>query len=95
METLFRFIPEILNKTVMAVIISFYHNWIPLSFAILTAAILKAHVDTEKLKEALLHKTNISILGSVALGAFTPLCSAGGSIYFSLKFISPTTFGFQ
>lgn len=61
----------------MAVITSFSHNWIPLSFAILTAAVLKAHADTEKLKEALLRKTNITILGSVALGAFTPFCSCG------------------
>lgn len=77
METLIKLIPEILSQTIMAVITSLSHNWIPLSFAILTAAVLKAHVDTEKLKAAILHKTNISILGSVALGAFTPFCSCG------------------
>ncbi len=77
METLIKFIPEILSKTLTAVITSLSHNWIPLGFAILTAAILKVHVDTEKLKAAILRKTNISILGSVALGAFTPFCSCG------------------
>lgn len=77
MEALLKFIPEILSQTLTAVVTSFMHNWIPLAFAIITAAILKAHLDTEKLKEALLRKTNISILGSVALGAFTPFCSCG------------------
>lgn len=77
MEALLKLIPEIMNKTLMAVITSLSHNWIPLGFAILTAAVLKAHVDTEKLKETILRKTNISILGSVALGAFTPFCSCG------------------
>lgn len=77
METLIKFIPEILSQAIMAVITSLSHNWIPLGFAILTAAVLKAHVDTEKIKETILRKTNISILGSVALGAFTPFCSCG------------------
>lgn len=77
METLIKFISELLSQTIMAVITSLSHNWLPLGFAILTAAVLKAHIDTEKLKAAILRKTNISILGSVALGAFTPFCSCG------------------
>lgn len=77
MEMLIEFIPSILSQTIMAVITSLSHNWIPLGFAILTAAVLKAHIDTEKLKQIILGKTNISILGSVALGAFTPFCSCG------------------
>ncbi|MFZ3106130.1 MAG: permease [Candidatus Hydromicrobium sp.] len=77
MEKLITLFPEILTGAVMAVITAFAHNWIPLSLAILIAAILKAHVDMEKLKTALLRKSNVSILASVAVGAFTPFCACG------------------
>lgn len=62
---------------VMAIIRSLEHNWIPLTLAILTAAILKAYVDAEWLKQALVKKSNISIWASVGLGAFTPFCACG------------------
>ena len=77
MKNLITLFPEILTKTVMAVIESLIHNWIPLSLAILIAAILKVYVDMEKLKKALLRKSNVSILASVAVGAFTPFCACG------------------
>jgi uncharacterized membrane protein YraQ (UPF0718 family) len=77
MEKLITLFLEIMTKTVMAVIESLIHNWIPLSLAIIIAAILKVYVDTEKLKKALLRKSNISILASVAVGAFTPFCACG------------------
>lgn len=77
METQVKFITELLSQTIMAVITSFSHNWLPLGFAILAAAVLRAHVDTEKLKETILRKTNLSILSSVVLGAFTSFCSCG------------------
>jgi len=68
---------HLLSKMVFAVITSLSHNWIPLSFAILTAAIMTVYMDAEKLKRALIRNTNASIWGSVALGAFTPLCACG------------------
>ncbi len=77
MIEIFSLLPELFSKTIMAVIQSLSHNWIPLSLAILTAAILKAHVDTERLQETLHRRTKISILASVILGAFTPFCACG------------------
>ena len=77
MEKLITLFLGIMTKTVMAVIESLIHNWIPLGLAIIIAAILKVYVDTEKLKKALLRKSNISILASVAIGAFTPFCACG------------------
>jgi len=77
MEKLITLLPKIMTKTVMAVIESLIHNWIPLSLAIVTAAILKVYVDTEKLKTLLLRKSNVSIPASVAVGAFTPFCACG------------------
>ncbi|MBA7509137.1 hypothetical protein ES705_01081 [subsurface metagenome] len=77
MEKLITLLPEIMTKTVMAVIESLIHNWIPLSLTILIAAILTVYVDTEKLKTLLLRKSNVSIPASVAVGAFTPFCACG------------------
>jgi uncharacterized membrane protein YraQ (UPF0718 family) len=68
---------EIMTKMIMTVIGSLIHNWVPLSLAILTAAIMKVYVDSGKLKQALLRNPNVSILVSVAVGAFTPLCACG------------------
>ncbi|GAJ02311.1 unnamed protein product, partial [marine sediment metagenome] len=53
------------------------HNWIPLSLAIFIVAIMTVYIEPEKLKQVLLRKTNVSILASVAVGAFTPLCACG------------------
>lgn len=77
MENLLAFFPEILTETVMAVVESFIHNWIPLSLAIITVAILKARVNTDKLKQVLIKRTKVSIWASVAIGAFTPFCACG------------------
>ena len=68
-----QFITEMMTKVVG----SLMHNWLPLSLAILTAAIMKVVVDPEKLKQALLRKTHISIWASVIVGALTPLCACG------------------
>ena len=56
---------------------SYIHNWLPLSLAIVTAAVLIVYVKPEKIKQALLHRSNVSIPVSVAAGAFTPLCACG------------------
>ena len=68
---------KLLSNMMLAVITSLSHNWIPLSFAILIAALMTVYMDAEKLKRALIRNTNVSIWGSVALGAFTPLCACG------------------
>lgn len=77
MEELINYLPGLLADTITTVITSLIHNWIPLSLAILTAAIMKVYVDAEKLKQSLLKKTKVSIIASVAFGAFTPLCACG------------------
>jgi len=68
---------KLLTEMMMEVIGSLTHNWIPLSLAILIVAIMTVYIEPEKLKQALLRKTNVSILASVAVGAFTPLCACG------------------
>lgn len=72
-----KFLTEILTKMVMEVIGSIIHNWLPLSLAIVIAAIMKVYIDSEKLKKVLLQKPNVSIWASVTVGAFTPLCACG------------------
>jgi uncharacterized membrane protein YraQ (UPF0718 family) len=62
---------------IMAVVTSLEHNWIPLSAAMLVAALMKVYVDIEKLKALLLKKAHVSIWASVGFGAFTPLCACG------------------
>lgn len=56
---------------------SLAHNWIPLLVAVFLAAAMKTYINTEKLKNALLKRTRVSIYASVAFGAFTPLCACG------------------
>jgi len=68
---------KLFTEMIQYVIGSLLHNWLPLSLAILTAAIITVHVNPEKLKQSLLQKSKISIWTSVAFGAFTPLCACG------------------
>jgi uncharacterized membrane protein YraQ (UPF0718 family) len=77
MERLITTFSEIIIKMVTAVIESLMHNWIPLSLAIIIAAVIKVYANTEKLKKILLRKSNISIPASVTVGAFTPFCACG------------------
>ncbi len=77
MEELINSLAGLMADTIASVLTSLYHNWLPLSLAILTATLMKVFVNTEKLKETLLKKTKISILASVIFGAFTPLCACG------------------
>jgi uncharacterized membrane protein YraQ (UPF0718 family) len=77
MQQVFIVFTETMTNMIMIVIGSLMHNWIPLSLAILTAALMKVYSDTEKLKHALLRRPSVSIWASVAVGAFTPLCACG------------------
>ncbi len=77
MEEILNSLPDLLSKTITAVITSLYHNWIPLTLAILTAVLMKVYVDAQKFKNALLKRPNVSIISSVVFGAFTPLCACG------------------
>lgn len=70
-------LPDLLVKTARAAATSLAHNWLPLGLAIATAAILRAHMDAGKIRQALLRRAKVSILASVAFGAFTPFCACG------------------
>ncbi len=77
MEVSINSLSVLLADTITAVLTSLCHNWIPLSLAILTAVLMKVHVNVEKLKQKFLERPKGSILASVAFGAFTPLCACG------------------
>lgn len=77
MENIVASFAELMAQVVMAVIGALVNNWPTLSLAILTVAVLRAYISPEKLKHKLLLKPKVSILGSVAFGAFTPLCAGG------------------
>lgn len=77
MEEIINYLSGTLTDTIASVLTSLYHNWLPLSIAILTASLMKVYVNTEKLKQSLLKKTKVSIFASVTFGAFTPLCACG------------------
>jgi uncharacterized membrane protein YraQ (UPF0718 family) len=67
----------ILLDTLQAVVTSLAHNWLPLALAIVIAAVMKVHADPRRLERALARRKHAAILGSVAVGAFTPLCACG------------------
>ena len=77
MEEFFNFLPGLLANTITEVFKSLSHNWLPLSLAIVTAVLMKVYVNSEKLKQKFLERPKISIVASVAFGAFTPLCACG------------------
>ena len=77
MEEIIKYLSEISADTIASVLTSLYHNWLPLSLAILTASLMKVYINAEKLKQSLLRKPKVSILASVTFGAFTPLCACG------------------
>ena len=77
MEELINFLSVLLADTIAAVFTSLSHNWLPLTLAILTAVLMKVYVNGEKLKQKFLERPKVSILASVAFGAFTPLCACG------------------
>ena len=77
MEKLINSLSALLADTIATVLTSLYHNWLPLSLAILTAVLMKVYVNAEKLKQKFLERPKVSIVASVAFGAFTPLCACG------------------
>lgn len=67
----------LLKDMIIYVIGSLIHNSPYLLLGILIAAVMKVYINPEKLKQVLLKRSNYSITGSVAFGAFTPLCACG------------------
>ncbi|HCT30222.1 MAG TPA: hypothetical protein DIW31_05705 [Bacteroidales bacterium] len=52
-------------------------NWFILLFGILIAVAISVYVDAEKTRKLFLRRPRFLVLGSVAFGAFTPLCACG------------------
>jgi uncharacterized membrane protein YraQ (UPF0718 family) len=77
MENVFMFLPELIKNTLWAVVESLAHNWLPLSMAIIIAAVMQAHIDQEKVKQYIISKPKVSIWASVLFGAVTPFCACG------------------
>ncbi|HYF83948.1 MAG TPA: permease [Clostridia bacterium] len=68
---------NLLKETITYVIGTLIHNAPILAFGILVAAAITVYVDPEKLRQALMKRSGVSIAGSVAFGAFTPFCACG------------------
>ncbi len=77
MESVAAYIGNLLAGMITTVLSSLAHNWWVLSISIVTAVALKTYVDTERLGRFLTRRTRVSILLSVAVGAFTPFCACG------------------
>ncbi len=74
---MFKMIGDLLFQMIMEVLAALRHNWLTFSIAILLVSVLRAYINVEELKQKLLAKPKVSILGSVAFGILTPLCAAG------------------
>lgn len=77
MEEVIKYLSGLLADMIASVLTSLYHNWIPISLAIITVALMKVYINAEKLKQSLINKPKVSIIASVTFGAFTPLCACG------------------
>jgi uncharacterized membrane protein YraQ (UPF0718 family) len=77
METALAYIGNLFTGMVWAVLNSLAHNAWVLAISIVTAVALKTYVDSSKLTKFLMRRTRVSILLSVAVGAFTPFCACG------------------
>ena len=77
MKSALGFIGNLLTGMLTTVLNTLAHNWWVLLISIVMAVALKTYVDTEKLGKFLTGRTRVSILASVAVGAFTPFCACG------------------
>lgn len=68
---------SLIKDTILYVLNTLVHDAAPLSFGIIVASVLNVYIKPEKFKAMLIKRKGVSIWGSVAFGAFTPLCSCG------------------
>lgn len=68
---------SLVKDTILYVLNTLVHDAVPLAFGIIVASALNVYVKPEKFRATLMKRKGVSILGSVAFGAFTPLCSCG------------------
>lgn len=84
---------DILYDIFMTVVGYLKADWIILLIGIIIAVSINVYVDSEKLKSALERNSRLSIPGSVAFGAFTPLCACGTMAVLLSMFISAMPWG--
>ena len=68
---------NLIKDTILYVLNTLVHNAVPLGFGIIIASVLKVYIDPVKFRTILTKRKKTSIVGSVAFGAFTPLCACG------------------
>jgi uncharacterized protein len=84
---------DIFKEITMAVVYYLKADWYILLIGILLAVAINVYVDTNKLKRFLERKAGLSIPGSVAFGAFTPLCACGTMAVLISMFVSAMPWG--
>ncbi len=84
---------NIFTEVFMAVIGYLKADWFILLIGILTSVSLSVYVDSEKLQKYIERNPMISVPGSVAFGAFTPLCACGTMAVLLSMFISAMPWG--
>jgi uncharacterized membrane protein YraQ (UPF0718 family) len=77
MNEVLNYLIELFSQMLRTVGATLLHNWKILGFGILIAVTLKTYVNSDKLSKLMLKRKKVSILASVAFGAFTPLCACG------------------
>jgi len=68
---------NLIKDTIFYVLDTLIHDAVPLTFGIMVACILNVYIDPEKFRTLLMKRKKVSIVGSVAFGAFTPFCACG------------------
>lgn len=68
---------NLMGETLQYVLETLVHNAPVLLLGILVAAAITVYVDPDKMRQALMKQSGVSIGASVAFGAFTPFCACG------------------
>lgn len=84
---------NIIKDLIMTVASYLKADWMILLVGILIAVSINVYVDPKEIKKFLEKNSRLSISGSVAFGAFTPLCACGTMAVLLSMFISAMPWG--
>lgn len=84
---------NIIKDLIMTVASYLKADWMILLIGILIAVSINVYVDPKEIKKFLEKNSRLSISGSVAFGAFTPLCACGTMAVLLSMFISAMPWG--
>lgn len=84
---------NIIKDLIMTVASYLKADWMILLIGILIAVSINVYIDPKELKKFLEKNSRLSISGSVAFGAFTPLCACGTMAVLLSMFISAMPWG--